>query len=704
VFVSYHQADLAWVQGELLPRLEEAGLKVAIDYRDFEIGVSRLVNIERAVDGSRHTLIVLTPDWVADAWSEFEGLLVSTADPAGRQRKLIPLLLKPSRLPPRIATLTCADFTQVGDRPWRWEQLIAALRDATARGETRFRQENGFQENGFLNAFVDREEELLSLRPERLRARRSPYTLISAPVGYGKSYLLCHLVRVSQADEGTRREWYVCHVDFGTQAGDAIGHVLRSLGMPEGGPSPSGPLSQSWARGEEDVPVDLVCRYVIQELAAPLADGHRVGRRAVLLMFDAVELLCASAQRWLCELLHALYERTRSGPAGGMRADQSDALIRSIRQEIITVRVVLAGRNAERFWEAYECAFAPLPAPQRIRLAPFTLRPIQELIWSQARATQVDLDDQTVVDLAEEVAYLSGGYPAVVRGLVDDLANQSFAVGPAATYFARSRERLVREVLSPVVDSLLDSLELESGVEPAQRIEPRITRITRIEQRILREAVRTLSVFRRVNANTVQALAQAGMLNSLRLPDASGLLAEQVPAERVPVDEVQLLGTLQRAHLLEGPTIQEPFYHDRTIRRVLALDMAYRSPEGHVRYRQLNRIARDLYAGWIHNLGKALPDSQLKSVQRILSVVEWLFHALQDPDVDDETLRVGLQAHVRVLPGGEQVTPTAELIAAEIARDAELCYLLRRRLGEGGQTDGVSAVMGWLAELVPGEI
>lgn len=36
VFISYSHADSEWVRGELLPRLEEAGLKVMIDHRDLE--------------------------------------------------------------------------------------------------------------------------------------------------------------------------------------------------------------------------------------------------------------------------------------------------------------------------------------------------------------------------------------------------------------------------------------------------------------------------------------------------------------------------------------------------------------------------------------------------------------------------------------------------------------------------------------------
>lgn len=87
LFISYSHADRAWVWDELLPRLEDAGLQVCIDDRDFEIGVPSLINMERAVDNSRHTLIVLTPAWIESQWTEFESLLAGTANPAGRRRK-----------------------------------------------------------------------------------------------------------------------------------------------------------------------------------------------------------------------------------------------------------------------------------------------------------------------------------------------------------------------------------------------------------------------------------------------------------------------------------------------------------------------------------------------------------------------------------------------------------------------------------------
>jgi hypothetical protein len=38
VFISYSHADKAWVRGELLKRLDAAGLHACIDFRDFRPG------------------------------------------------------------------------------------------------------------------------------------------------------------------------------------------------------------------------------------------------------------------------------------------------------------------------------------------------------------------------------------------------------------------------------------------------------------------------------------------------------------------------------------------------------------------------------------------------------------------------------------------------------------------------------------------
>lgn len=126
VFVSHSQADREWVDEWLLPRLEQAGLRAAVDYRDFVVGMPRIESIERAVENSRRTIVVLTPDWLDSEWNAFEALLLRTMDPAARRRKLLPVLLKPCAPPDLIDSLEKADLTI--ERHWE-KQIKRLTRD-----------------------------------------------------------------------------------------------------------------------------------------------------------------------------------------------------------------------------------------------------------------------------------------------------------------------------------------------------------------------------------------------------------------------------------------------------------------------------------------------------------------------------------------------------------------------------------------------
>ena len=127
VFISYSHADQDWVRGELLKRLEDGGLRVRIDFRDFRPGAPSVKEIERALLTSCKTLLVLTPDYLASAWTEFEALMLQTLDPANQNLRLIPLLKARCDLPLRLKYLTYLNFVDPDDWEWAWRQLLTAL-------------------------------------------------------------------------------------------------------------------------------------------------------------------------------------------------------------------------------------------------------------------------------------------------------------------------------------------------------------------------------------------------------------------------------------------------------------------------------------------------------------------------------------------------------------------------------------------------
>jgi len=250
VFISYSHADQEWVRGDLLPQLEGVGLKVIIDYRDFEIGVPSLINMERAVENSRHTLIVLTPAWLKSEWTEFESLLAGTADPVGRRRKLIPLMLKSCKLPSRIAMLAYADFTQPHDHANQFSRLLEQLRSTSTTARPPVEEFSPFIAGPPIthpHNFLGRKRELKRLfnlwkRPPLQNAA------IIGPRRSGKTSLLLYLKSITttpsaQLRSGQRADWLpeperYCwiFVDFqdprvGSREG-LLRYLLASLNLP----------------------------------------------------------------------------------------------------------------------------------------------------------------------------------------------------------------------------------------------------------------------------------------------------------------------------------------------------------------------------------------------------------------------------------------------------------------------------------------
>ena len=128
VFISYSHADADWVWDWLVPRLKAEGLTVCTDQESFDIGVPSLINMENAVLASRHTLLVLTPAYVASQWTMYEQILTQTQDPIGLRQRTLPVLREPCELPPRIAMLTYVDLSEGASVERQLRRLVNAIR------------------------------------------------------------------------------------------------------------------------------------------------------------------------------------------------------------------------------------------------------------------------------------------------------------------------------------------------------------------------------------------------------------------------------------------------------------------------------------------------------------------------------------------------------------------------------------------------
>ena len=127
VFISYSSQDKDWVRGELLPRIEQAGLKAFIDYRDFTRGAPSIKEMARGVMECPKTLLVLTPEYIASQWCDLEAIMLQTLSPANRDLRLLPLLKAPCEKPLYIGAFTHIDFTDGADQTLAWRQLLTAL-------------------------------------------------------------------------------------------------------------------------------------------------------------------------------------------------------------------------------------------------------------------------------------------------------------------------------------------------------------------------------------------------------------------------------------------------------------------------------------------------------------------------------------------------------------------------------------------------
>lgn len=137
VYVSYSEKDpdATWVWETLLPQFEQADLKVAVSDDVAELGVARVVNVERGMQQARRTLAILSPSYMQNNMAQFENVLGQTMSvEEGRARLFTAFLAEidnsvlPARLSSNmIGTVNLSDLTSRRGK-MQLDKLISALK------------------------------------------------------------------------------------------------------------------------------------------------------------------------------------------------------------------------------------------------------------------------------------------------------------------------------------------------------------------------------------------------------------------------------------------------------------------------------------------------------------------------------------------------------------------------------------------------
>jgi hypothetical protein len=132
VFLSYrhHEPDKTWVRKTLYPKLQEAGVRACIDFRDFRLGEAIITEMERAVIGSRYTLAILTPKYLEGNFAEFENLIAQHLGLEESALRLLLVLREPCQPSLRLRYKLWLEMTNDVEFEENFPRLVETIREA----------------------------------------------------------------------------------------------------------------------------------------------------------------------------------------------------------------------------------------------------------------------------------------------------------------------------------------------------------------------------------------------------------------------------------------------------------------------------------------------------------------------------------------------------------------------------------------------
>jgi len=122
--------DTDWVEFELAPRLRQEGVKFGISYDTNNPELPRITKMQRAMQISRRTLVMLSDDYLRNHLAEFENSMAQYDGVRGGQWRVIPLKRHSltEEVPLRMAMLSGVDLTDSRRFSGRLDGLLLTLK------------------------------------------------------------------------------------------------------------------------------------------------------------------------------------------------------------------------------------------------------------------------------------------------------------------------------------------------------------------------------------------------------------------------------------------------------------------------------------------------------------------------------------------------------------------------------------------------
>src|ERR1700735_3682016 len=134
VFISHRSSDKEWVRSlaQELERIDVGGnpIRTWVDEAEIRPGQSITGEVNKALETSRFVVLILTPDYFQSpsGWTDAEWQAALFKDPAGRQARVIPLLVKDCPyIPALLRHLNMIDFRDKSDFQPALTRLVSAI-------------------------------------------------------------------------------------------------------------------------------------------------------------------------------------------------------------------------------------------------------------------------------------------------------------------------------------------------------------------------------------------------------------------------------------------------------------------------------------------------------------------------------------------------------------------------------------------------